>query len=447
MRIRSWLGQVVVLVVVGAPALASGAIVGVFEQPSGVVSGVGNVAGWVYTTEDGASIEPPIEFFLDDVKALDLPCCSARGDVQGENPDAPLETGFSAAYFWGLVEPGVHEAKIVVRSTAGEMRTFTREITTVRLGDQTFLERLRFTPDTVCPFGNESPGGNASINCSNVLTEQRRDGAVTLCEGGIRINWDTATQSFKLSTDCTPPCTDDEDCDDGLFCNGIESCDVESGLCVALSSCPPMLDGCVVRGGICDEATDTCIDQADDAACDDGIFCNGIESCVLETGACAAVSACPPGPAMGCVTPGGGCDEATDTCVDIVDDSACDDGLFCNGTETCDADTGGCLAVSACPAFIDGCVERGASCDEATDTCIDLPDDSLCDDGVFCNGVETCSLETASCVAISSCPPTVPDGCVTPGAICDEATDSCVDELDDGLCLEGEVCQPDGSCL
>lgn len=424
---------------------AEATIQGDFEEPGEIASGVGNIRGWAFTDVEGASILSPIDVLIDGEKSYEVPCCSARGDVADLVKGAPLSTGYGGAFNYALLDPGPHEITIVVKSTAGEMRTFSKKIKTVRIGDLTFMQRLRFTEDSACTFRNNSPGNdNAGFICTNLLAEVK-EGPPTLCRGALEITWDKSTQSFKVTSDCNSGCENDADCDDGLFCNGVESCDTETGLCVAVSSCPPFVDGCVIRGGQCDEETDSCLDVPDDAICDDGVFCNGVESCNAATGDCVAVSACPPSP-DGCVTRAGACDEETDTCLDVPDDASCDDGLFCNGVESCDPTTGACVAVSACPPFQDGCVTRAGACDEATDSCLDVPDDALCDDGVFCNGIESCDPVGGGCVAVSACPPTFPMGCVTPGAICDEATDSCLDELDDDQCLAGGVCQPDGSC-
>ncbi len=74
-------------------------------------------------------------------------------------------------------------------------------------------------------------------------------------------------------------CDTDEDCDDGVFCNGAEICDAD-GVCV--SSRTPCSTGM-----ICDEAADECRACMSDDECDDGVFCNGIETCDSE-GACQA---------------------------------------------------------------------------------------------------------------------------------------------------------------
>lgn len=156
-----------------------------------------------------------------------------------------------------------------------------------------------------------------------------------------------------------------------------------------------------------------CVSHAD---CDDGVFCNGVESCNLGTNTCVALSSCPPS------FPPTVCNEATDSCdpVECISDFDCDDDVFCNGVESCDLGTNTCVALSSCPPSIPPTV-----CNEATDSCdpVDCISDFDCDDGVFCNGVESCNLDTNTCVAVSSCPPSIPP------TVCNETTDSCVPEL------------------
>jgi hypothetical protein len=98
------------------------------------------------------------------------------------------------------------------------------------------------------------------------------------------------------------------DCEDGLFCTA-DSCEPDTG-CIATSACPPATDGCVFRNISCDENNDVCVDAADDEFCDDGDSCNGLESCSLATGACL------PGSAPNCLD-GDGC--CPDGCTDDTD--------------------------------------------------------------------------------------------------------------------------------
>jgi hypothetical protein len=70
--------------------------------------------------------------------------------------------------------------------------------------------------------------------------------------------------------------------------------------------------------------------------------------------------------------------------------------------------------------------------------------DEDCSDDVFCNGWEYC--EAGGCVSVSACPPSI-EGCLVRGAYCDEEFDQCVDEVDDSLCAEEEFCSPFGECV
>ncbi len=110
-----------------------------------------------------------------------------------------------------------------------------------------------------------------------------------------------------------------------------------------------------------------------DGECDDGLYCNGAESCV--SGACeSSGNPCAPGET---------CDEIGDTCVpqqqDCLDDSDCADGLYCNGAETC--------LSGSCVAGANPC--SGQGCDEINDVCVEVgvyfmsPGGSDSDDGSF----------------------------------------------------------------
>jgi hypothetical protein len=90
--------------------------------------------------------------------------------------------------------------------------------------------------------------------------------------------------------------------------------------------------GCTVDS--CNEGTDTCDNVPDDASCDNGMFCDGAEICDL-------VNDCQPGTPVDCDDGVGctvdSCNEDADSCDNLPDDAACsDDGMFCNGTELCD---------------------------------------------------------------------------------------------------------------
>ena len=67
-------------------------------------------------------------------------------------------------------------------------------------------------------------------------------------------------------------CTVDLDCDDEVYCNGIELCSPEGSICVA---------GEPVDCGdqFCNETSESCVDCLVDEHCNDTQYCNGVEIC------------------------------------------------------------------------------------------------------------------------------------------------------------------------
>lgn len=200
-------------------------------------------------------------------------------------------------------------------------------------------------------------------------------------------------------------CQVDVDCDDGRYCNGEEVC--ISGVC-ALGPAVPCDDGVDCTVDACDEDTHTCVHVGDPTRCDNGLFCDGEEQCDPVRGCVAGTPvSCDDG--VDCTVDT--CDEAADACRHEVDDAACDDGVFCNGVESCDA-AGGCVSgATPCP---------GSLCDETGRRCVD------CTDDVDCNDVNPCTDDTCedgSCIFSNNAAP------------CDDGDD----------CTENDVCT-NGAC-
>jgi cysteine-rich repeat protein len=185
-------------------------------------------------------------------------------------------------------------------------------------------------------------------------------------------------------------------CSDGLFCNGAEGCN-------PLSGCEPgapvdCADALACTGDACDEPTDSCVHAPNDAACADGLYCNGVESCSALTGCQAGVPVdC--ADAFACTADS--CNEAGDACDHAPNDAPCDDGLFCNGVETCAALSGCQAATPVDCADALACTTDG--CDELTDACLNVPDDGACDDGLACTA-DACDAGLG-CQHQASCPP------------------------------------------
>jgi hypothetical protein len=87
-------------------------------------------------------------------------------------------------------------------------------------------------------------------------------------------------------------------CSDGAYCNGEERVP-SSGGCVA-GQAPICEDGFACTADSCDETNDTCAHQPNDAACQNGTFCDGVEKCAVGQG-----------------------------CIDQADVSCADDGVTC----------------------------------------------------------------------------------------------------------------------
>jgi hypothetical protein len=73
--------------------------------------------------------------------------------------------------------------------------------------------------------------------------------------------------------------------------------------------------------------------------------------------------------------------------------------------------------------------------------------DADCDNGILCDGVESCDIGTGQCVAIDPCPAAIFGDCLATGA-CDWEADECLPPQPyDSLCAEDEFCSPSGDCL
>ncbi|MCC6523862.1 MAG: hypothetical protein IT373_14485, partial [Polyangiaceae bacterium] len=376
--------------------------------------------------------------------------------------------------------------------------------------------------DGLCTNGQFCDGAEA---CSPA--DPNADGAG--CVGGVPPNCsDGIACTNDGCDDANDVCTHTAEsslCDDAAWCNGAETCQLGLG-CVA-GVAPNCNDGLGCTADGCDEANDACSHGEQDALCGDGLNCNGAETCdglngLAPTGcvagspfaclddniACTVESCaegsppsclhtadhllCPPG--QFCIPLQGGCMSAqpcndssecddnddcngVETCVaggcvlgtpvtcddgigctaDLCDpnggtcifnplDNFCDDGLICNGTETCAAGVG-CVStppITCADAYsctVDSCTEPSGICTHAAN-------DAACDDTVFCNGAELC--DPANGAPLTGCragsPPTCVDGIACTTDSCDPVSDTCRFVPNSGLCACGQTCDPQLGC-
>ncbi|MEE9296322.1 MAG: hypothetical protein V3W34_15365 [Phycisphaerae bacterium] len=219
---------------------------------------------------------------------------------------------------------------------------------------------------------------------------------------------------FDVSCDDGNPCTEDI-CVDGKCVHTPVNC--TDTFCADYECHPAGAEG------NCDSVTP----QHEGEACDDADPCNTGEAC--QAGAClggSAVTCTDPNP-DDCASPvcdAAGSEGNCNGSANEPDDTPCDDGLFCNENETCQA--GSCTGGNAvdCSGLSDQC--NNGVCDDDLDQCVPDPaphEGDPCDDGLYCNENETC--QAGSCTGGN-------DPC--PGH-CDEVNDECL-----GACCLGSGC-------
>jgi hypothetical protein len=202
---------------------------------------------------------------------------------------------------------------------------------------------------------------------------------------------------------------------------------------------PPSDDAIVDMGAY--EYQATCDSAAD---CDDGVFCNGSETCV--GGECQAGDTPDCDDGVECTVDR--CDLVADDCRHSTDDSRCDNGSVCDGIETCHASLG-CQAGGP-PDCDDGVPCTIDSCGAAPEACAHEPDDTLCDNGLACDGAETCDVALGCQVGT---PVDCNDGVGCTVDACEEPAGTCSNTPDDAACNDAlfcngaETCDSDSGCV
>ncbi len=239
-----------------------------------------------------------------------------------------------------------------------------------------------------------------------------RDGAIDMGPAGFDRAYGWGRIDIIGSLSLVTPCQVNGDCDDGLFCNGAETCN--AGSCQAGSDpCP---------GEDCDEVGDVCVPLVcnNDTVCDPGEDCNNCSNdCFSGSGAVCGNNVCETANGEDCLSCPGDC----------------------NGTQ------GGRPSNRYCCG--DGSTGQGAvdcsdnRCTGSGNTCTSTPaQGSCCGDGT-CEGSEdscNCAVDCGA-PAAENCSNGVDDDC--DGDIdCNDADCSgdpaCVDPCGDGTCGAGE---------
>jgi hypothetical protein len=248
-------------------------------------------------------------------------------------------------------------------------------------------------------------GFGANIDGIPITNWKATEGDLT---GGtllLEVSWCAS----DLDCDDTVPCTldicedgicvfipdDTIELDDGLYCNGFEG-HCQNGTVVGTVPPPNCDDGVECTSDGCDDGLGACVHEVAAGFCYIGLVCfadgaaNPTESCQL------------------CLSEV----EATDWSA-VPDGTACPNGVFCDGVEAC---VSGVCQPGSPPDCDDDVSCTSDSCDPTADSCRHDPQDHLCDDGEFCNGLETCNPLAGCQAGEDPCPP---------GYVCDEQSDTC----------------------
>jgi len=233
-------------------------------------------------------------------------------------------------------------------------------------------------------------------------------------------------------------------CEDGQFCTVDDTCDGD-GRCVGAGDPCEQPDGDSNCAESCNEESNACdAPDPDASACDDGVYCNGSDLCA--SGECSWHSGSPcsgPDDDTDCRE---SCDEATHDC-NAPDEAGapCNDGRFCTSGETCNA-AGVCEGGSA-TCYPDGDGDCAEACDELADSCTAFDDEgAACNDGLFCTATDRCDGR-GSCRGWGD-PCSASDGDADCSEACDESAGSCsAPEVDGSPCSDGLACTLGERCL
>jgi len=270
-----------------------------------------------------------------------------------------------------------------------------------------------------------------SCEAENTTTYDCNDDNHDYCNGTEIKHADYTCNAASCVLDQT---TTVKDCDDDLYCNGQESCQD--------ASCQPGIPvdcndevGCTDDS--CNEQTDSCDNIENDSLCDDGLYCNGIEYCD-------AINDCQPGTPIDCSTfniPGiAQCDYSPD-------DNPLTWDYFQGFTSECDEDTDSCTTGTLTLVHTCNISECGAECDEDTDC---APTD--CDELDSCVGNDYHDYDDVPNTCLDSCE-CMDNQCGSPTIYpndprCTECqTDDDCDELDKDYCDGDLILHDEGRCI
>ncbi len=265
-------------------------------------------------------------------------------------------------------------------------------------------------PDTGCVDG-QPPTLDDNIPCTDDLCDEYNDEVYHLANVAY-CNDDNPCTTDVCDADCSDGACgcrhlDNTDaCDDGIYCTTNDQCGAGECKGVPTNAKP----GCSCN------VTADCQSIFNDNRCAGAYICNvGLHTCVIDPATevdCSTIPGyvndpcakhlCDPqdGECKMAFIPDGVLCEDGDLCTqnDVCNGSGqclgvqhiCDDAYWCNGVEACDPLSGECVPESI-PIIDDGVPCTIDVCDNDAEQIHHFPDDTSCDNGLFCDGVEICN--------------------------------------------------------
>jgi hypothetical protein len=286
------------------------------------------------------------------------------------------------------------------------------------------------------------------------------------CDDGLECTDDDCVSGFcafvpKLEGE---PCTDDGNpCTDNA-CDGAGACVATNNTLACDDGDPCTADDACAAGVCAGTFIPGCVPCETPADCDDGVDCTD-EACVADVCVITPTTEATPCTDDGNVCTDNVCD-GLGSCVALNNDAPCDDGLFCNGQDTCEAGicsihagdpcTAGAECAATCNEEADDCFAAGGTpCTEDQDPCTDMVCDgagacaatfnaATCDDEDPCTSDDVCAEGVCAGQTIPGC-----FVCTVPGD-CDDGLECTDDDCVDDFCvftpkLPGTACADDGN--
>ena len=245
-----------------------------------------------------------------EVTAMSLAPADAHFNSAEPTVTVPGNSDRKVDIFFSPTAPGSHEASFQIESDAINADGLSLQLKGVAY-EELICGACDSPPATVCITATARLVYSHVGECVNGQCQY--EGEIEECDYGCH-------EPTGMCNGEPTECTENSDCDDGVFCNGSEVC--------TENNCEPGPNPCSGDLAFCDEDNDVCAACIENIHCSDGLFCNGEEVC--RNGTCGAGTT----PCYG-VTPL--CDEDTDTCSGCSEDDPCSELCIaqCSGHCSC----------------------------------------------------------------------------------------------------------------